>query len=659
MRKNLFWLSILLLSGAARASVTLPYTFSPGGSVSSSQMNADLGALRDEINTHESQANGHNTTLSSVLTVSNSCGSTPINFNGQQGLNFLIENVSADPVCAGASSGRMIYNTTSNLLKVCNGSSFVSIAGTGVNTLSSVLNAGNSAGSFNLDMNENQLLHARVENLSSDPSAGNIGRLYYNTTSNALKLDTGSSITAIGGSQGLSSVLGVSNSAGSTNINFNGNQALDLGLESLAVDPGTTFAGRLYYNSTVNQPKFYNGSSWLTVGNTNTLAQTLALGNSAGSSNINFNGNQAQNMRLHNLAAPPGTGTAGTIWYDTINNILGYETTTVNHTVCSLDDVQTLTNKAISGASNTLTNIPDNALSSNVALLNNAQSITGTKTFSSAPVISNIKTPAGTTLGHTIPNGLADDTFVLANAVQTLAGKTLSSSTVSGALDFNENQALHMRVENVTSLPAAGNAGRVVFNTGGQTFAIDSGTAWYSFAGSPLANWANILANGNSAGSINPDFNYNQALHMDLENLSAAPSAGHTGRLWFNTTSLFPQYDNGTSAFTLVDTSSSQNLTNKTIVESLATVTTTGSIPLGQLFTVVNCSSACTQTLPSLISVVSAGQTVLYDVKMTGTGTVTIAGNGADTIDGAATAVLQFTNSELTLAASTGGWLVR
>jgi len=46
--------------------------------------------------------------------------------------------------------------------------------------------------------------------------------------------------------------------------------------------------------------------------------------------------------------------------------------------------IETLNNKTISGGSNTIVNIQDASLSSNVVLINNTQNITGTKTFSSS-----------------------------------------------------------------------------------------------------------------------------------------------------------------------------------------------------------------------------------------------------------------------------------
>ena len=62
--------------------------------------------------------------------------------------------------------------------------------------------------------------------------------------------------------------------------------------------------------------------------------------------------------------------------------------------VVGTTDTQTLTNKSISGATNTLTAIPDAALSANVALLNAANTFTSTQTFN-APLLGKYATITG------------------------------------------------------------------------------------------------------------------------------------------------------------------------------------------------------------------------------------------------------------------------
>jgi hypothetical protein len=58
----------------------------------------------------------------------------------------------------------------------------------------------------------------------------------------------------------------------------------------------------------------------------------------------------------------------------------------VNGVITLSDAIQTLTNKTISGLNNTITNIQDSSLSSNIMLLNNNQNVTGVKSFNNINV---------------------------------------------------------------------------------------------------------------------------------------------------------------------------------------------------------------------------------------------------------------------------------
>lgn len=65
-------------------------------------------------------------------------------------------------------------------------------------------------------------------------------------------------------------------------------------------------------------------------------------------------------------------------------------------------------------------------------------------------------------------------------AASLLAGNSAGASPV----DFNYQSALHILLENVSTLPAFGNTGRVVFNTTDGRFYGDKGTAWGPIGGS-------------------------------------------------------------------------------------------------------------------------------------------------------------------------------
>lgn len=471
--KAVTWFLLSLVFTAQASAVVLPYTFTT--TLPPSQINANFSALRDATNAHEALRNGHNTRLEDVTTVNSSVGTHPINFNNKELFSARVENLSSDPSCAAGVLGKVIWNTTDHLMKVCDGSSFVSIAGSGVNTLASVLGAGNSAGAYNIDLNHNQLLNAKVENVVTAPSPGHTGRLVFDTSDSTLKVDTGSVIQAIGGAQGLSSTLGVSNSAGATNIDFNGNQAVKLRGEQLASSPGTTYAGRLYYNTVSNIFKFYNGASWLEIGNTNGIAQVLALGNATGGLGIDLGGGQLLNSVIHNNSGAPSSGVPGQIWFDTATGFLSYGTSGANQAVASIAGTQTLTNKSISGSANTITNIQDSSLSSNIPKKDTAASISGAWTFSAGPTVSSLKTPSGST--HILTDGLTDDTITLNNAAQVLKGKTLEAPTLSGNQDFAGFKAVNMALESLTSNPSNA-AGRVYYNSNTGEMRYSTGSNW-------------------------------------------------------------------------------------------------------------------------------------------------------------------------------------
>ena len=84
--------------------------------------------------------------------------------------------------------------------------------------------------------------------LSSDPSNGTTGSIYYNTSLNALKYYNGSAWTVIGSGGGGGGGTGTSNA-----------------LEVLSDAPSSPSQGRIYFDSTENTIKIYNGTIWYDV----------------------------------------------------------------------------------------------------------------------------------------------------------------------------------------------------------------------------------------------------------------------------------------------------------------------------------------------------------------------------------------------------------
>lgn len=79
---------------------------------------------------------------------------------------------------------------------------------------------------------------------------------------------------------------------------------------------------------------------------------------------------------------------------------------------------------------------------------------------------------------------------------------TVQAMNINGNLNFNEYQALEFRVENVSTTPAAGNVGRIIYNTTSTQFLIDNGTAFVPIASSGAVTGVYSDSNPVLAGTI-------------------------------------------------------------------------------------------------------------------------------------------------------------
>lgn len=123
-----------------------------------------------------------------------------------------------------------------------------------------------------------------------------------------------------------------------TGINLNKNELLNAKVHSAASAPSSPVAGQLWYDTTVNKLKFYNGSNWIETAGTSSspiVAQTSA----PSSTDVLWldTDEPATPSGIVNQATAPSSPTAGMIWYDSTNNLLKYYNGTDWITPVSLD----------------------------------------------------------------------------------------------------------------------------------------------------------------------------------------------------------------------------------------------------------------------------------------------------------------------------------
>jgi hypothetical protein len=252
--------------------------------------------------------------------------------------------------------------------------------------------------------------------------------------------------------------------------------------------PSSATSGAVVLSGTLNVSSGGTGANTLTgylVGNGTSAVTAVATIPNAGltNSSVTYNGvTVALGASGTITASTTSTLTIGTGLSGTSFNGSAPVTIAIDSTVATLTGTQTLTNKTISGASNTLSNIANASLTNSAVTINGSSvslgaSVTITATATNALTI-------GTGLTGTSYNGSSavtvaiDSTVATLTGTQTLTNKTLTSPTINTPTIATPTLTGGTINNTVIggSTPAAGTFTSVAMTTGTITTAPTGGT---------------------------------------------------------------------------------------------------------------------------------------------------------------------------------------
>ncbi|HSU29533.1 MAG TPA: hypothetical protein VLJ68_14195 [Chitinophagaceae bacterium] len=299
-------------------------------------------------------------------------------------------------------------------------------------------------------------------------------------------------------------------------------------------------------------PTFDVGSNIVdeTIANTYTAGSKQTFVNSATTSGINLT-----------PSADPSTLASGDFWNSTTTaNSLKYrDAATTTRTLVDLSLSQTLTNKSISGSTNTLTNIPNTALSNSSITV--ASGTSGTDVAVSGSPVS-----LGGTVTLNIPIASATNTGKLsATDWSTFNSKQSSGNYMTDP--GSNGVVVRTALNTTTTRTLTGTSNRLSISNGDGV----SGNPTFDVGTNIIDK---TVANSYTGGAKQTFVNSATTSGFNLT-ASADPSTPASGDLWNSTTTAnsLKYRDAATTTRTLVDLSLTQTLTNKSISGASNTLT--------------------------------------------------------------------------------------
>lgn len=271
-----------------------------------------------------------------------------------------------------------------------------------------------------------------------------------------------------------------------------------------ATAPATAKKGDLYFDNTLNLLQVYNGTTWDNVGGGGEIL-TIGAGLTGGSYDgtapvtITFDSSDAtfkitdsvDNTKEFKIDVAGNTGTSTTLLTSQTGNIT-LTLPNANDTLIGLATSDILTNKTISGTTNTLSNIGNASLTNSSITVNGSSISLG----GSATITANTTNALtiGTGLSGTSFNGGAAVTIAIDSTVVTLTGtQTLTNKTIDDSLAFKKITT--------PSNPAV-NYNKLYFKSNDLAYSLNSSGSEQSVGGWTMTNSTSLTASGTISISL-------------------------------------------------------------------------------------------------------------------------------------------------------------